>query len=56
MEDIIYTTVVIAKHDETGKVKVFDRAESRWFNDKYTAINAFTYPKKEVEKLQKKYK
>ena len=50
---ILYTTVVIAKHDKTGVVKAFDLGNMELPSSQYTPTNAYTCTKGEAKKLKK---
>jgi len=51
---ILYTTVVIAKHDKTNDIKVFDLGEMEMPSGQYTPINAYTCTKEEAIALKDK--
>jgi len=53
---IIYTTIVIAKHDKTGEVRVFDLGNKEFPGAQYTPRNAYTCTKEEAKKAKEKYK
>jgi len=51
---ILYTTIVIAKHDKTGETKLFDLGELEMPGAQYTPQNAYTCTKEEAKKLKEK--
>ena len=49
---ISYTTVVIAKHDKTGEIRVFNLGDSEYPGGQFTPINAYTCTVEEAKKLK----